>query len=189
MSVYIQFLIPKILYQITSCSIPKTILQQELVPHSHDFSTMALYSGTTQASPSCSCLPLTISTFFLSFLIIIGSTCVVAVLVHAGLYLHGIKTTTQRNASKTEESEEEVLDRQYGKRFNKLIWEMKAVVDMGDRLPIPDSYWPGFGAKEHVLFCLKHLHRLGEDGKFPPREELGSRTRLRIVEVIDGVEP
>jgi hypothetical protein len=39
-----------------------------------------------------------------------------------------------------------------------------------------------------VLFCFEHLDKMNEDGFLPPREELGSRTWLRLVDVMEGVE-
>jgi hypothetical protein len=36
---------------------------------------------------------------------------------------------------------------------------MKIVIDMGNRSPIAETYWPGFLAKEHMLFCLAHASK------------------------------
>jgi len=150
---------------------------------------MPLDTGIPQPSTSCSCPTLTVPTFFLSFLTILGTACVITALVRVALYLHRSRTKPKRNESKAGESEQEDLDKQYGQRFNKLIIEMKAVIEIGDSPPIAESYWLGFGAKERVLFCFKHLDRLTEDGSLPRHEELGSRTGLRLVDVLDGVEP
>lgn len=63
------------------------------------------------------------------------------------------------NQNKHKPEEHLSLDNQYGERLNRMIHEIKIVIDMGNRSPIVETYWPGFGAKEYVLFCLAHVDK------------------------------
>jgi hypothetical protein len=80
----------------------------------------------------------------------------------------------------------------YDWKFYNVIIDMKEVIRMGDT--IPDLYnhrSDGFGTREHILFCFRHIDTIPSKGKWPnPREVLGQLAYSQpvLVDVTVGID-
>lgn len=75
----------------------------------------------------------------------------------------------------------------YNKRFDSLIKEIKAVVDLGNSPGIVEIYESGYGVKAHILLCMKHIEEVTKDGRISHRIAQGALHKIKVTEVMKGI--